>query len=102
MYKKNIKLLINWEGQNDLGLTLDRNYTKKYIDVSIPGYTLTALQTFQQKPPARPQDAPRSWNKPVYGKHIQLAVQKYICTKTQLHGHNSSTIHQRHLPVICS
>ena len=44
--RKYFKFSINWEGQNYLGLTLDCNYTKKYVDISMPGYIPTALHKF--------------------------------------------------------
>ena len=74
--KKYFKCSIDWKGHNYLGLTLDWNYTKKYVDISMHGYIPTTLHKFQHKPPERPQDAPNPCNKPVYGKHIQLTTQK--------------------------
>ena len=53
--RKYFKSSIYWEGQNYLGLTLDWNYTKNYVDISIPGYIPTAFHKFQHKPPACPQ-----------------------------------------------
>ena len=47
----------------------------------MPGYIPTALHKFQNKPPTHPQDAPHPWNKPVYGKHNQLATQKISAPK---------------------
>ena len=41
----------------------------------MPGYIPTTLYIFQHKSPACNQDAPHSWNKPVYRKHIQLDTQ---------------------------
>ena len=41
--KKYFKLSVEWEGQNYLGLTLDWKYTKKYDDISIPGYIPTTF-----------------------------------------------------------
>ena len=79
--RKYFKCSIDWEGKNDLGLTLDWKYTKEYFDISMPGYIPTALQKIQHKPPARPQDAPHLWNKPVYVKHIQLTTQKISAPK---------------------
>ena len=54
---------------------------KKYVDIYMPGYISTTLQKLNQKPPARPQDAPHPWKKPVYGKHIQLATQQRSAPK---------------------
>ena len=47
----------------------------------MPGYIPTTLKIFQHKPPARPQDAPHPWNKPVYGKHTQLATRQSSAPK---------------------
>ena len=47
----------------------------------MPGYIPTALHKFQHKPPARPQDEPHPWNKPVYCKHIQLSTHKISAPK---------------------
>ena len=47
----------------------------------MPGYIPTALHKLHHKPPACPQDAPHPYNKPVYGKHIQLASQKSSAPK---------------------
>ena len=47
----------------------------------MPGYIPTALQKFQHKSPACPQDAPHPFNKIVYVKHIQLVTQKHSSPK---------------------
>ena len=66
--RKYFKCSIDWEGQNYLGLTLGGNYTKDYVDISMPVYIPTAFQESKHKTPARSQDASHTWNKPVYGK----------------------------------
>ena len=80
-HQKYFKCSIDWEGQNYLGLTLDWNYTKIYAGISMHGYIPTTLQKLHHKPPARPQDAPHPWNKPAYGKRVQLAIQKFSAPK---------------------
>ena len=55
---------------------MDWNYAKKYVGISMPIYIPTVLHKFQHKIPARSQDTPHPWNKPVYGKHIQLDTQQ--------------------------
>ena len=47
----------------------------------MPGYIPTAFHRFQHKLPAHAQDAPNSWNKSVYDKHIQLATQQSSAPK---------------------
>ena len=56
--KNYFKCSINWEGQNYLGLTLDWDYAKKYVDISMPGYIPIAFQnsnTNHQHVPKVPQ-----------------------------------------------
>ena len=45
------------------------------------GYIPSVLQEYQHKPPSSTQDNPYKWNKPVYGKHIQLATQQISAPK---------------------
>ena len=47
----------------------------------MPGYILTVFYKFQHKPPECSQYAPHPWNKPVYGKYIQLATQQISAQK---------------------
>ena len=47
----------------------------------MPGYIPTTMHKFQHKPPERPQDAPHTWNRPVYGKHIQLGNHQSSASK---------------------
>ena len=42
--KNYFKCSIDWEGQNYLDLTMDWNYAKKYVDISMSGYIPTALK----------------------------------------------------------
>ena len=78
---KYFKWSIDWYGQNYLGLTLYWNYTKKYVNISMPGYIPTAFHKFPHKTLARTQDSPHKCNKPLYGKHIQLATQQRSAPK---------------------
>ena len=79
--QKYLKLSIDWEGQNYFGLNFDRNYAKKYVDISMPGYIPTKLQKLQQKLPELAQDPPHTRKKYVYDKHTQLATQKSSAPK---------------------
>ena len=42
----------------------------------MPEYIPTGFNKLQQKPPARAQYVPHTWNKHIYVKHIQLATQQ--------------------------
>ena len=70
--RKYYKVSVDWTGKNYLGLTLDWNYTEKYVDVSMPGYVPAARNKFQHKDPKKPQYSPHSWSKPVYGQKVQF------------------------------
>ena len=58
--QKYFKFSIDWEGQNLLALTLDWNYAKIYVDISMLGYIPTALQNIQYKPLERAQYDPHT------------------------------------------
>ena len=47
----------------------------------MPEYIPTGFNKLQQKPPARPQDSPHPWNKPVDGKFIHLATKQISAPK---------------------
>ena len=44
--KPHYDITINHDGQNYCRLTLDWNYAEGYVDVSMPGYIVRALQNF--------------------------------------------------------
>ena len=72
--KKMFTISIDWDGELFLGLTLKWDYDKRICDVSMPNYVNNALHKFQHDPPLRSQDAPHTWNKPVYGAAVQYAT----------------------------
>ena len=65
----------DWTGSNFCGLTIKWNYPKKYVDISLPGYVTKILKKFNHPLPDKPQYAPHKWSEPIYGKHIQSAIQ---------------------------
>ena len=64
---------VDMEGRNYCGLTIDWNYSKGYVDISMPGYILKVLHKLQHPTPSRPQYSPHQWNRPIYGKTRQFA-----------------------------
>jgi hypothetical protein len=52
-------------------LTLDWDYKKRTVDLSIPGYIKAALHKYQHPAPAHPEHAPHTWNPPIYGAKTQ-------------------------------
>jgi hypothetical protein len=53
-------------------LTLDWDYNKLTVDLSMPGYIKAALHKYQHPSPARPEHAPHTWNLPIYGAKTQF------------------------------
>ena len=62
----------DWEGQLYCGINIKWDYTKRTVDLSMPGYIQAALHKFQHPAPKRAQHAPHHWNQPVYGRKQQL------------------------------
>jgi Reverse transcriptase (RNA-dependent DNA polymerase) len=58
--------------QKYVGITLDHNKKKRYIDMSIPGYVEKAIQRFQRTN-LKGADSPIIYVPPNYGKHQQEA-----------------------------
>ena len=48
----------DWEGTHYLGITLDWDYTKREVHLSMPGYIEKALARFHHQVPLKPQDQP--------------------------------------------
>ena len=69
------KISTDWTGKNYCGLTLDWNYDegRAYVDISMPGYIVNALERLQHPAPSQPQYAPHRWTAPSYGSKVQLA-----------------------------
>jgi hypothetical protein len=63
----------DWTGGLYCGITLKWDYSKKHVDLSMPGYIKDALHKFQHPLPKRPQHAPYNWTVPDYGQRIQYA-----------------------------
>ena len=64
---------MDWEGRNYLGLTIDWNYSKEYVDIPIPDYVRKAMDKTQHPKTKIPQYAPHSWSVPAFGKILQMA-----------------------------
>ena len=58
-----------------MGLTIDWNYPKGYVDISMPGYTKKLHDCLSHPDPPRPQYAPHRWTQPAYGSKTQFTPQ---------------------------
>ena len=62
----------NEEGSKYCGITLDWDYVKRKVHLSMPGYCAEALQRFRHDC-ARSTDQPHEHSVPMYGRKIQYA-----------------------------
>ena len=53
------------------GITLKRNYKKRYVDISMPGYVKKSLVRFKHEVPKRPQYSPYQPQLRKYGTESQ-------------------------------
>jgi hypothetical protein len=67
---------VDWTGSKYLGLTLDWNYDKRTVKLSMPKYIENVLLRFKHKAPTRRQNSPHAWIPPSYGKNEQLVEQE--------------------------
>ena len=56
--KQDYEIDTDWEGTRYLGLTLDWDYIKRQVHLSMPGYIENALIRFGHEPPNKPQMQP--------------------------------------------
>ena len=63
------KMEEDWKGQLYCGITLNRNYDKGYVDISMPNYVAKKLTKYGYKPCKRQQHCPYERNQIRYGKN---------------------------------
>ena len=66
----------DWEGKNFCGLTLDWNYDKQFVDISMPKYIKALLQKLQYKPSKYPQYSPHHYDPIIFGRKGQQQMAK--------------------------
>ena len=71
--KQDYEIDTDWEGTRYLGLTLDWDYIKHEVHLSMPGYIENALICFGHEPPNKPQLQPYPHTIPTYGTTVQYA-----------------------------
>jgi hypothetical protein len=73
--KKKYNISSDCNGTAYFGLTLEWDYKKRTVDVSMPGYIKAAPRKYQHPAPARPEHAPHTWNTPIYGAKTQCVTE---------------------------
>jgi hypothetical protein len=66
-------ITVDKEGKRFIGLTLDWDYEKREVHVSMPGYVKKALIRFKHRPPAKPQHQPHPHLPIKYGEKKQTS-----------------------------
>ena len=71
--KQDYEIEEDWDGTWYLGITLDWDYTKREVHLSMPGYVERALARFGHLMPKQLQHQPHKHTVPTYGATIQYA-----------------------------
>ena len=66
--RKHYKLHVDEEGTHYMGLTMNWNYRKRFVDISMPNYIPQLLERLNHKKPLQPQYSPHEYNTPKYNK----------------------------------
>ena len=74
--KPMFEITADMEGKRFCGLTMDWDYEKREVHVSIPGYVTAALKRFKHEKPSKPQNQPYPHNPKQYGTKAQYAEPK--------------------------
>ena len=76
--KQDYEIEEDWEGTRYLGITLDWDYKKREVHLSMPGYVERALARFGHLIPKIPQHQPHKHTVPTYGATIQYAKDRDV------------------------
>ena len=71
--QENYDLTKDWEGKKYIGLTLDWDYARREVHLSMPGYISDARKRFKHMQPSRRQDSPHLHTQIIYGAKQQFA-----------------------------
>ncbi len=74
--EKHYKISTDWEGKKYIGLTLDWDYGKREVHLSMPGYIETACTEFGHKMPLKQQDSSHPHTPICYGSKVQCTKDK--------------------------
>jgi len=73
---KHYELSQDWAGIKYAGLTIDWDYSKQEVHLSMPGFVEKALARFKHDKPTKSQDQPHRHDIPTYGAKVQYAKQE--------------------------
>jgi hypothetical protein len=90
MIQEHYKVTTDWTGSQYIGITLDWDYTKQHVHLSMPGYVDKALQQFQHAKLQSPQHAPFPSVPIKYGTRTQYAKVASTSPPLEKKARNSS------------
>ena len=70
--EENYEFSTDWCGTLYCGITINWDYAKRTINLSMPNYISFMLHKYQHPPPKRTWHSPHLWNRPMYGATQQL------------------------------
>lgn len=73
--KKHYEVTEDWDGERYIGITLQWDYDRRKVHISMPGYKEDALTEFGHKTPSRVQHSPYPHTPPKYGATTQYAIE---------------------------
>ncbi len=71
--KKDYEVEEDWDGKRYVGITMDWDYKKREVHLSMPEYVECALARFGHSIPNKPQHQPHLHTIPTYGATVQYA-----------------------------
>ena len=74
--ERHYKVTTDWSGKRYIGISLDWDYARRQVHLSMPGYVQKALKQFQHSTPTKPQHAPFPHAPIQYGAKKQYAKQE--------------------------
>ena len=77
------KILVDWEGKLHCGITLEWNYSERFLDISMPGYIDKLLARYQHEMPSQPQHSPYRAPPKVYGTAAQDTIPDNVTAKIE-------------------
>ena len=84
--KKDYTVTEDWKGNKYIGITLDWDYDKGQVHLTMPGYVKKALKQFQHETPKKHQNSPFPYTEPTYGATKQYAKEESKTAKLDKKG----------------
>ena len=84
--KKDYTVTEDWKGNKYIGITLDWDYKKGEVHLTMPGYVKKALKQFQHETPKKHQNSPFPYTEPTYGATKQYAKEESKTAKLDKKG----------------